>query len=74
MVYMERQWTNPSVLALAQGADPVRVIQAKARQTVMEATEQGWQGPPYDPFRLAELINVSVLPNDDVVDAPDGAR
>ena len=69
MTNQERQWTNPSVLALAQGADPIGVIQARIRQTVVEATEQGWKGPPYDPFHLAELLKVGVRPNDDILDA-----
>ena len=69
MTYQEHQWTNPSVVAFALGADPVRAIRSKARQTVVEATEWGWQGPPYDPFQLAELLEISVLPNDAVVDA-----
>ena len=69
MTYQERQWTNPSVVAFAKGADPVGAIQSKARRTVVEATERGWQGPPYDPFQLAELLGISALPNDAVVDA-----
>ena len=69
MTYQESQWTNPSVIALAQGVDPVSTIQTKARQMVMESSELGWQGPPYDPFQLAELLDISVLPNDAVADA-----
>ena len=69
MTYQERQWTNPSVVAFARGSDPVSAIQTKARQTVVEAAERGWQGPPYDPFQLAELLDISVLPNDAVLDA-----
>ena len=69
MTYQERQWTNPSVVAFAEGADPVSAIQTKARQAVVEATERGWQGPPYDPFQLADLLSISVLPNDAVADA-----
>ena len=69
MTYQERHWTNPSVVAFARGNDPVNAIQTKARQTVVQAVERGWHGPPYDPFHLAELLNISVLPNDAVVDA-----
>ena len=69
MTYQERQWTNPSVMAFAQGDDPLSTIQTKARQAVVEASERGWQGPPYDPFQLAELLGIGVLPNDAVVDA-----
>lgn len=69
MTYAVGQWTNPSVVALAQDADPISVIQSKARQTVLEAAEQGWSGPPYDPFHLADLLEIDVSPNDDVLDA-----
>ena len=69
MVYEERRWTNPSVVAFAQGRDPVREIQSKARATVMQAAEGGWEGPPYDPFHLADLLGINILPNDDVADA-----
>ena len=64
-----RRWTNPSVMALAAGSDPIEVIQSRARQTVFEAADKGWQGPPFDPFELAELLSVRVLPNGDVLDA-----
>ena len=79
MTNQERQWTNPSVMAFAQGDDPLSTIQTKARQTVVEASENGWQGPPYDPFQLAELLGIGVLPNDAVADArivpvPEGLR
>ena len=69
MTYQQRQWTNPSVIAFARGDDPVTAIQATARQTVVRAVEQGWEGPPYDPFYLAEMLDISILPSDDVVDA-----
>lgn len=69
MNYQERRWTNRSVIAFAQGADPLSAIQTKARQAVVEATERGWQGPPYDPFQLAELLEINVVPNDAIVDA-----
>ena len=69
MAFRENRWTNPSVIALAEGNDPVSVIQAKAREAVVRAAEKGWEGPPYDPFLLAELLGINVLPNDDVADA-----
>ena len=31
MAYQKRQWTNPSVIAFAQGADPVSAIQGKLK-------------------------------------------
>ena len=69
MTYEESLWTNPSVVSLAHGADPVSVIQSKARQMVVEVSGMGWDGPPYDPFQLAELRNISILPNDAIAEA-----
>ena len=68
MNHQVRQWTNPSVTALAEGDDPIRVIQNKARDLVLDAAENGWQGPPYNPFTLADLIGINVTPNDDIFD------
>ena len=65
----ERRWTNPSVLLLAQDADPVDTVIAKARDLVFKAFESGWSGPPYDPFRLAELMGIETSPSKDVLDA-----
>lgn len=62
-------WTNPSVLAFAQHADPIDEIQARARTLVLNAAEQGWNGPPFDPFKLAELRKIRLTPSDDVFDA-----
>ena len=78
MVHGQHNWTNPSVLALAQGnADPVAVIIEKGRAVVLDAVEKGWSGPPFDPFRLADELRIPVTPRDDVLDArlvPSGAR
>lgn len=62
-------WTNPSVLALAGDRDPVDVVSERAREVVFAAIEQGWTGPPYDPFALAALMQVPVVPRDDLYDA-----
>jgi hypothetical protein len=62
-------WTNPSVLELAGDRDPVEVIIERARDTVLGAIEEGWRGPPYDPFELADLMNVPAVPRDDLYDA-----
>ena len=37
-----QRWTNRSVLLLAQDADPVDTITARARDLVFEALESGW--------------------------------
>ena len=35
----------------------------------MNAIENGWSGPPYDPSQLADLLNISLIPTEDVADA-----
>ena len=62
-------WTNPSVRALSRGRDPVEAITAEARGVVFRALENGWQGPPFDPFKLAELLGIQTQPTSEVLDA-----
>ena len=72
-----RHWTNPSVLAFAGKSDPIDSIVRRARAEVLRAVQDGWEGPPFDPFKLAELMGISVVPRDDVLDArtiPVGSR
>lgn len=63
------QWTNPSVKKLAKQDDPLETIVDKTRQLVLEAMDDGWTGPPYDPLQLAKLLEISVTPNMDIPDA-----
>lgn len=70
-------WTNPSVIALSRGRDPVEAITEEARAVVFQALEGGWQGPPFDPFVLAELLAIKTVPTGGVLDArtvPLGAK
>jgi O-acetyl-ADP-ribose deacetylase (regulator of RNase III) len=69
MTRQNRYWTNPSVTSLARSKDPIRAIEAKARETVLAAAQEGWEGPPFDPFKLAELLKITVVPSYDVLDA-----
>lgn len=62
-------WTNPSVLAFSRDRDPVEAITAEARDLVFGALERGWQGPPFDPFALAELLGIATMPTPEVLDA-----
>ncbi len=64
-----RVWTNPSVLALAGDSDPVQAITERARTLAVEAIQDGWSGPPYDPFALAEYQNVAVVAREDIPEA-----
>lgn len=63
------QWTHPSVLLLAGGDDPLTVVVERARELVWQAVERGWKGPPFDPFALAELLGLGLVPRDDIPDA-----
>jgi hypothetical protein len=64
----EPKWTHPSVFTLGEG-DPVSTITLLARNAVLEAIENGWSGPPYNPFTLAEMRGVKLLPTEEVLDA-----
>ena len=62
-------WTHPSVVAFAAGRDPIEAIESKARQTVLWAVESGWDGPPFDPFALASMLGIHVVPREAPYDA-----
>jgi len=66
---MATYWTNESVLAFAGGRDPLDAIEEAARDVVFEAVENGWEGPPFDPFELARIFDIEVVPKDEVRDA-----
>ena len=73
------RWTNKSVLNLAKGEDPVAVMERKARDLVLRAKDAGWEGPPFNPVAIADLLNVPVEATADIVDArtistPEGLR
>lgn len=63
------EWSNPSVLLLAQGADPLSEVLDRALEVVIDAVEKGWSGPPFDVFELARLRSINVVPKHDVLDA-----
>lgn len=63
------EWTNRSVLALAQGEDPVAKVISLARKVVADALDKGWSGPPFDPVALAEVLRIPIVGTDDVRDA-----
>ncbi|MCS1408495.1 MAG: hypothetical protein M2R45_01671 [Verrucomicrobia subdivision 3 bacterium] len=69
MVERGTDWTNASVVEFAAGEDPVTKMEQKARQVVLDAVSQGWQGPPFDPIELANIMNISVRPNAALADA-----
>ncbi len=74
---MAIQWTNPSVVGFARTEDPVEAIANKARSIALRAIEQGWAGPPFDPFKLADILRIPVEPRENLADArtvPSGSR
>ncbi len=68
----EINWTHPSVqmmLAENGASDPLAEISRRARGVALLAMEEGWPGPPYDPFALAERLGIVVIPRDGLEDA-----
>ncbi|HEV2331044.1 MAG TPA: ImmA/IrrE family metallo-endopeptidase [Verrucomicrobiae bacterium] len=35
----------------------------------LNAIQDGWKGPPFDPFRLAEILGIKTVPREDINDA-----
>ena len=62
-------WTNASVRAFAKNTDPLTAIEEAARALVLKAREKGWEGPPFNPLRIAEMLEVKVEANSSVADA-----
>src|SRR5690348_9376093 len=54
-------WKSPSALKLAGDRDPIEVIVEKAQDLVFKAIEEGWNGPPFDPFQLARIRGIRVV-------------
>jgi O-acetyl-ADP-ribose deacetylase (regulator of RNase III) len=63
------QWKHPSVVKFAGGRDPISVMFEKASDVTLNALQAGWGGPPFDPFALAELLHIPVIPNSEILDA-----
>lgn len=69
---MAINWTHPSVARALQSAgtdDPIGWVEKASRELSFDAMENGWEGPPYDAFRLADLIGVEVVARQDLDDA-----
>jgi len=62
-------WTHRSVLAYAQGRDPIKLITEAARDLVLKARESGWEGPPFNPLFIADMLNVKIEANSSISDA-----
>lgn len=66
---LRSRWHHPSIKLLAGERDPVEVVVESARELVLQAVDAGVLTVPVDPFKLAELRAISVIPKADVVDA-----
>lgn len=62
-------WTNSSVRAFAKNSDPRIAIEKAARELVLKARENGWEGPPFNPVHIAEMLGVQMEANSSVADA-----
>lgn len=62
-------WTNDSALALSADGDPVSAIQEAARSLVFRAREGGWQGPPFNPLKIVEMLGATTSANASIADA-----
>jgi O-acetyl-ADP-ribose deacetylase (regulator of RNase III) len=73
----QTHWKNSSIAAFAGGLDPVEKMMQVASSVALQAIQCGWEGPPFDPFRLADYLRIKVVAREDVVDArtvPAGAE
>lgn len=62
-------WTHPSIRPFADVRDPVAVMVERTNALVLDAIEQGWVGPPFDTFELANILGFRVIPCDAIPDA-----
>lgn len=62
-------WTNPSVRLMAGDRNPIEAIVEKARGIVLEAMDSKAFTLPVDPFKLAEILSIEIVPKADVRDA-----
>jgi O-acetyl-ADP-ribose deacetylase (regulator of RNase III) len=65
----QQQWKHPSVRRFAADRDPVELMLGTAADAALNAMQDGWSGPPFDPFKLAEIRHISVVPNGEILDA-----
>ncbi len=68
----DRRWTHPSVVSLLRDSDetdPVAIVAARARTVALDAIENGWPGPPFDPFELAAQLGIETVPRENLEDA-----
>lgn len=64
-----KYWTNPSVEQINLSGDPLADFIERTRQVIFDAMQKGWSGPPFDPFKLADILRLQVVPTENVLDA-----
>lgn len=69
MLKSEIKWTNKSVVGLSGGDDPINELIRMVRKIILESSDRGIKGPPYDPFEIANYMGIKVLPRHDISDA-----
>jgi Zn-dependent peptidase ImmA (M78 family) len=67
--YTRAEWKHPSVQLFAEDGDPVAKMMALASDLALRGLERTVDRTSVDPFSLAELKGISVVPNEDILDA-----
>lgn len=68
------RWKDKSVKTLIAenveiSKDPITIVREKARMLTLRAFSKGWEGPPFDVFKLASMLDITIRPNEMVLDA-----
>src|SRR4051794_23444924 len=65
------RWTHPSVERVVEAGidDPYSWVEERARDLALQAMEEGWSGPPFDAFELADALGIEVVARQDLEDA-----
>lgn len=67
-----KKWSHKSVVKLMEESnnnDPIEEIRNRARNLVLKGLEEGWSGPPFNAIELSKILDIDILPNDNVLDA-----
>ena len=65
-----RKWRNPSVRRFSESGDPIQEMVSRANSTVLMAYQDNLATPSeIDPFVLADLLRIRVVPREDIPDA-----
>lgn len=61
----QRDYSHPSVQALLASSpgqsDPEQIVRERCRSIVDSSKQDGWCGPPFDPFQLASLLGIRTV-------------